>query len=61
MCYGKVEGSSTLKDLPNRVNGELYGRIWLESKGNKIEIEEELTLVFLMLRLMDLNMMLQVK
>ena len=38
MCYGKVEGSS-LKDLPNRVNGELYGRIWLESKGNKIEIE----------------------
>jgi len=38
MCYGKVEGS-TLKDLPNRVNGELYGRIWLESKGNKIEIE----------------------
>ncbi len=38
LCYGKVEGS-TLKDLPNRVNGELYGRIWLESKGNKIEIE----------------------
>jgi DNA repair exonuclease SbcCD ATPase subunit len=38
MCYGKVEGA-TLKDLPNRVNGELYGRIWLESKGNKIEIE----------------------
>ena len=38
MCYGKVEGS-TLKDLPNRVNSELYGRIWLESKGNKIEIE----------------------
>ena len=38
MCYGKVEGS-TLKDLPNRVNNELYGRIWLESKGNKIEIE----------------------
>ena len=38
MCYGKVEGS-TLKDLPNRVNGELYGKIWLESKGNKIEIE----------------------
>ena len=38
LCYGKVEGS-TLKDLPNRVNGELYGRILLESKGNKIEIE----------------------
>jgi len=38
LCYGKVEGS-TLKDLPNRVNGELYGRIWLESKGNHIEIE----------------------
>ena len=38
LCYGKVEGS-TLKDLPNRVNGELYGRIWLESKGNRIEIE----------------------
>jgi DNA repair exonuclease SbcCD ATPase subunit len=38
LCYGKVEGS-TLKDLPNRVNGELYGKIWLESKGNKIEIE----------------------
>lgn len=38
LCYGKVEGS-TLKDLPNRVNGELYGKIWLESKGNRIEIE----------------------
>jgi len=38
LCYGKVEGS-TLKDLPNRVNKELYGKIWLESKGNRIEIE----------------------
>ena len=38
LCYGKVEGSS-LKDLPNRVNGALYGKIWLESKGNAIEIE----------------------
>ena len=38
LCYGKVEGS-TLKDLPNRVNGALWGKIWLESKGNKIEIE----------------------
>ena len=38
LCYGKVEGS-TLKDLPNRVNGALWGKIWLESKGNQIEIE----------------------
>ena len=38
LCYGKVEGS-TLKDLPNRVNGALWGKIWLESKGNAIEIE----------------------
>ena len=38
LCYGKVEGS-TLKDLPNRVNGALWGKIWLESKGNKLEIE----------------------
>jgi DNA repair exonuclease SbcCD ATPase subunit len=38
LCYGKVEGS-TLKDLPNRVNGALWGKIWLESKGNALEIE----------------------
>ena len=38
LCYGKVEGAN-LKDLPNRVNGELWGKIWLESKNNSIEIE----------------------
>tara|TARA_R110000796_G_scaffold12985_9_gene42499 strand:- start:83 stop:1753 length:1671 start_codon:yes stop_codon:yes gene_type:complete len=38
LCYGKVEGAS-LKDLPNRVNGNLWGKIWLESKGNALEIE----------------------
>ena len=38
LCYGKVEGAS-LKDLPNRVNGALWGKIWLESRGNAIEIE----------------------
>ena len=38
MCYGKVEGAN-LKDLPNRVNGSLWGKISLESKGNHIEIE----------------------
>lgn len=38
LCYGKVEGAN-LKDLPNRVNGSLWGKIWIESKGNKIEIE----------------------
>ena len=32
LCYGKVEGS-TLKDLPNRVNGALWGKIHLESKN----------------------------
>ena len=38
LCYGKVDGTS-LKDLPNRVNGALWGKIWLESRGNAIEIE----------------------
>jgi len=38
LCYGKVEGA-TLRDLPNRVNGALWGKIWMESKGNSIEIE----------------------
>ena len=38
LCYGKVEGAS-LKDLPNRVNGALWGKIWLESKNNTVEIE----------------------
>lgn len=38
LCYGKVEGAN-LKDLPNRVNKELWGYIKIESKGNLIEIE----------------------
>jgi DNA repair exonuclease SbcCD ATPase subunit len=38
LCYGKVEGA-TLRDLPNRVNSALWGKIWMESKGNLIEIE----------------------
>jgi len=38
LCYGKVDGSS-LKDLPNRVNSSLWGKITIESKGNEIEIE----------------------
>jgi len=38
LCYGKVEGSN-LKDLPNRVNGNLWGKIYIESKGNDIVIE----------------------
>jgi DNA repair exonuclease SbcCD ATPase subunit len=38
MCYGRVDGAN-LKDLPNRVNGNLWGKISLESKGNQIEIE----------------------
>jgi DNA repair exonuclease SbcCD ATPase subunit len=38
MCYGRVDGS-TLKDLPNRVNGNLWGKIFIESKGNHIVIE----------------------
>lgn len=38
LCYGKVEGAN-LKDLPNRVNNALWGKIWLESKNNSIEIE----------------------
>lgn len=38
MCYGRVEGAN-LKDLPNRVNGNLWGKISIESKGNQIEIE----------------------
>tara|TARA_R110001599_G_scaffold167251_4_gene357176 strand:- start:7914 stop:9581 length:1668 start_codon:yes stop_codon:yes gene_type:complete len=38
LCYGKVEGSN-LKDLPNRVNKEMWGKITLESKGNLVEIE----------------------
>ena len=38
LCYGKVEGAN-LRDLPNRVNGALWGKIWMESKGNQIEIE----------------------
>lgn len=38
LCYGKVEGAN-LKDLPNRVNSALWGKIWMESKNNSIEIE----------------------
>ena len=38
LCYGRVEGAH-LRDLPNRVNKNLWGKIWLESKGNQIEIE----------------------
>ena len=38
LCYGKVEGAN-LCDLPNRVNGALWGKIWMESKGHSIEIE----------------------
>lgn len=38
LCYGKVEGVN-LKDLPNRVNKNLWGKIYLESKGNSIIIE----------------------
>tara|TARA_R100000734_G_C3315040_1_gene106818 strand:+ start:539 stop:2209 length:1671 start_codon:yes stop_codon:yes gene_type:complete len=38
LCYGKVEGAH-LRDLPNRVNKALWGKIWLESKGNRVEIE----------------------
>lgn len=38
MCYGRVDGAN-LKDLPNRVNGNLWGKISLSSKGNQIDIE----------------------
>lgn len=38
LCYGRVEGSN-LRDLPNRVNSSLWGRIIMESKGNLVQIE----------------------
>jgi DNA repair exonuclease SbcCD ATPase subunit len=38
MCYGRVDGSG-LRDLANRVNNNLWGKIWIESKGNSIVIE----------------------
>lgn len=38
LCYGRVEGVN-LRDLPNRVNSGLWGKIHLESKGKHIEIE----------------------
>ena len=38
MCYGRVDGAN-LRDLANRVNGNLWGKIWLESKGNEVIIE----------------------
>lgn len=41
LCYGKVDGF-TNSDLPNRINKELWGKIYLEIKGKKIEIERGL-------------------
>jgi DNA repair exonuclease SbcCD ATPase subunit len=41
LCYGKVDGF-TNSDLPNRINKELWGKIYLEAKGKKIEIERGL-------------------
>ena len=41
LCYGKVDGF-TNSDLPNRINKELWGRIFLEAKGKKVEIERGL-------------------
>lgn len=38
MCYGRVDGAN-LRDLANRVNNNLWGKIWLESKGNQVIIE----------------------
>jgi DNA repair exonuclease SbcCD ATPase subunit len=41
LCYGKVDGF-TNSDLPNRINKELWGRIFLEVKGKRVEIERGL-------------------
>ena len=38
LCYGRNDGAN-LKDLPNRVNKNLWGKILLETKGNMVEIE----------------------
>jgi len=38
LCYGKVDGF-TNSDLPNRINKELWGKIYLEAKNKKVEIE----------------------
>lgn len=38
LLYGRVEGS-TLKDLMNRINNNLWGEIIVESKGTLIKIE----------------------
>lgn len=41
LCYGKVDGF-TNSDLPNRINKELWGKIYLEARGRKIQIERGL-------------------
>jgi DNA repair exonuclease SbcCD ATPase subunit len=41
LCYGKVDGF-TNSDLPNRINKELWGKIYIEAKGKKVEIERGL-------------------
>lgn len=38
LLYGKIDNCN-LKDLPNRINGNLWGRIVLESKGSIVDIE----------------------
>lgn len=38
LLYGKIDNCN-LKDLPNRINGNLWGTIVVESKGSIIEIE----------------------
>ena len=38
LCYGRNDGAN-LRDLPNRVNSNLWGKITLETKGNLVEIE----------------------
>ena len=41
LCYGKVDGF-TNSDLPNRINKEMWGKVYLEAKGKKVEIERGL-------------------
>jgi len=38
LCYGKTEGAN-IKDLPNRVNGSMWGRVIMTCKNNRVEIE----------------------
>jgi|TARA_R100000093_G_scaffold61695_1_gene32925 DNA repair exonuclease SbcCD ATPase subunit len=38
LCYGKSDGSN-LRDMANRVNNNLWGKITLETRGNVVEIE----------------------